>query len=431
MLYCPESKTPVMSTIQQRPSGRIRTCRLFPLPLAMALLTTGCSNFLPNSGPSASAVHKGKQNLASANIKLIELTPEVVHQINARQKVPLFSDTLPVRTTKTSVLGAGDSLEVSVFEAPPASLFGSGAADLKGSGASRVTTLPEQVINDEGSISIPFAGQLSVAGLRVRDIEENIAAQLREKANQPQILVRQTRNATSHVTVVGEVNTSIRMPVTPAGERLLDAIAAAGGLRQPVNKVMLQITRGSTLVSLPLETIIADPRQNVRLQPGDVVTAVSQPLSFTALGATGKNEEINFEAKGITLAQALARAGGLADSRSNSRGVFIFRFEDPKIAAIAASDAGAPATDPAAPKNSKTAKPSAPQKPSKTPVIYSLNLSDPGSFFLAKGFPMKDGDTLYISNAPAAELQKFMNIVSTVASPIMGGITTSAVLNRP
>jgi polysaccharide export outer membrane protein len=288
-----------------------------------------------------------------------------------------------------------------------------------------MTTLPEQVINEDGSINIPFAGQLSVAGMRVRDIEDNIATQLREKANQPQILVRQTRNATSHVTVVGEVNTSIRMPITPAGERLLDAIAAAGGLRQPVNKIMVQITRGSVLVALPLETIIADPRQNVRLNPGDVVTAVSQPLSFTALGATGKNEEINFEAKGITLAQALARAGGLADSRSNSRGVFIFRFEDPKVAAITSSDSSKPGNRATSSTHSKNISGS---KSSKTPVIYSLNLRDPGSFFLAKGFTMKDGDTLYISNAPAAELQKFMNIVSTVASPIMGGITTSAVI---
>jgi polysaccharide export outer membrane protein len=392
----------------------------FRLLLALPILLSGCSNFLPNSGPSASALQKEGRNLSPENIQLIRLTPEAVRQINARHKVPLFSKELPARTAKTSILGAGDSLEVSVIEAPPASLFGSGGGDFKGGGmgTSRLTTLPEQVINAEGSINIPFAGQLSVAGLRVRDVEEQIATQLREKANQPQILVRQTRNATSHVTVIGEVQNSIRMPLTAANERLLDALAAAGGLRQPVNKVMIQITRGVTLVALPLETIIADPLQNVRLQPGDVVTAVSQPLSFTALGATGKNEEINFEAKGINLAQALARAGGLSDSRSNSRGVFIFRFED---TATAARIPGA------SPKPTKLPKGA---DPKKTPVIYSLNLRDPGSFFIAKSFPMKDGDTLYISNAPAAEVQKFMNIVTTVAYPIMSGVTTTAVLNN-
>jgi polysaccharide export outer membrane protein len=45
------------------------------------------------------------------------------------------------------------------------------------------------------------------------------------------------------------------------------------------------------------------------LQAGDVITSLFQPLHGT--WATGKNEELNFEAQGISLAQALARAGGL------------------------------------------------------------------------------------------------------------------------
>ncbi|MDR5671452.1 polysaccharide export protein, partial [Burkholderia cenocepacia] len=101
--------------------------------------------------------------------------------------------------------------------------------------------------------------------------------------------------------------------------RVLDALASAGGVRQPVDKITIQITRGDKVASQPLETIIKDPRQNVSLRAGDVVTALYQPFSFTALGATGKNEEVNFEAQGITLAQALARAGGLQDTRSDAQ----------------------------------------------------------------------------------------------------------------
>lgn len=383
--------------------------------LAASLLLPSCSTFLPNSGPSAHNVYAERKNLAASNIQVVPLTPEVVRDINAQQKVPLFSDQFATGASKTSILRAGDGLEVSVFEAPPASLFG-GAGGLTGGAIS--SSIPEQVINSEGSISIPFAGKLNVAGLRVRDIEEQISTQLRGKANQPQVLVRQTRNANSLVTVVGETTNSIRMPLTPANERVLDALASAGGFRQQVSKITIQITRGSKVVALPLETIIADPRQNIPLQPGDVVTALSQPLSFTALGATGKNDEISFEAKGINLTQALARAGGLSDSRSNSRGVFVFRFEDTSIAAIAASKSGHPL------KTSQNAR------QTKTPVIYSLNLRDPSSFFLAKNFPVKDGDTLFISNAPAAEIQKFMNLVSTVAAPMMMGLNASSIINN-
>jgi polysaccharide export outer membrane protein len=187
------------------------------------------------------------------------------------------------------------------------------------------------------------------------------------------------------------------MPLTARGERLLDALATSGGVRQPVNKMTLQLTRGSTVQSLPLQTIIQDPKQNILLQPGDVITALYQPLSFTVLGATGKNEEINFETQGISLAQALARSGGLNDARADARGVFIFRFEDAQALDRTISAAITPE--------------------GKVPVIYQVDLRDPGSFFVAQSFPVQNGDVLYVSNAPAAELQKFMNIVVSAFYP--------------
>jgi polysaccharide export outer membrane protein len=187
------------------------------------------------------------------------------------------------------------------------------------------------------------------------------------------------------------------MPLTARGERLLDALATSGGVRQPVNKMTLQLTRGSTVQSLPLQMIIQDPNQNILLQPGDVITALYQPLSFTVLGATGKNEEINFETQGISLAQALARSGGLNDARADARGVFVFRFEDERALDWPASAAKTPE--------------------GKVPVIYQVDLRDPASFFVAQNFPVQNGDVLYVANAPAAELQKFMNIVVSAFYP--------------
>ncbi len=133
------------------------------------------------------------------------------------------------------------------------------------------------------------------------------------------------------------------------------------------------------------------------------MTALYQPYSFTALGATGKNEEINFEAQGITLAQALARAGGLQDSRSDAQGVFIFRLED--AAALQWPD-----------------HPVVTTVDGKVPVVYRINLRDPNSFFVAQSFMMDNKDLLYVSNAPIAELQKFLNVVFSVAYPIVNGV---------
>jgi polysaccharide export outer membrane protein len=265
------------------------------------------------------------------------------------------------------------------------------------------TTLPEQPVDGEGCITVPFAGRVPAAGKTLPDISAEIKRRLTGKANQPEVLVLQSRNLSSSVTVVGEVTTSTRVPLTATHERLLDALAIAAGVRQPVNKTTIQLTRGDAVHSLPLETIIKDPKQNIALQPGDVVTALYQPLSFTALGATGKNEEISFETQGITLAQALARSGGLIDQRSNPKGVFIFRLE---------------------PKSRQAPNEPAPLATAEglIPIIYRVDLRDPRSLFWIQSFPVQDKDVLYVSNAPVWELQKFMNLLFTLAYPVQTGL---------
>lgn len=379
--------------------------RCAPALLSMILVTAlnGCATYpdwLPSAGPSTAQVQQAPKT--DVGILIIDVNATVARKLLASQKLHLFSETFSASKQLSYVIGAGDVIEISVWEAPPAALFGSGALDPRsGPATTRVTAFPEQMVNRDGAINMPFAGQIPAAGHSPQQIEAEIVRRLKGKANQPQVLVRVIRNNTANVTIVGEVASSTRMPLTARGERLLDALAAAGGVRQPVNKMTLQLTRGEQVQALPLDTIIRDPKQNIVLQPGDVVTSLFQPLSFTVLGASGKNEELNFEAQGISLAQALARAGGLQDTRADAQGVFIFRFENP-----AALDLTGKSPAPALTPDGKVA------------VIYRINLKDPATFFVAQSFPVQNKDVLYVSNAPAAELQKFLNIVVSVVYPI-------------
>jgi polysaccharide export outer membrane protein len=366
-----------------------------------AILLSGCAGFLPTIGPTRGEIERSKPPPNAAAIQLIVIDDAVIRQLLAQRALRLFSETLGNQRIASRSVGPGDMLEVSIWEAAPATLFG--APPLVATNmiaTSHATTLPEQPVDDDGFILVPFAGRVPAAGKSLQSIEEEIVSRLNGKANQPEVLVRMTHNLSSNATIVGEVNLSTRMSLVPGNERLLDALAAAAGVRQPVNKMTIQVTRADNVYSLPLETIIRDPRQNVPLQPGDVVTALFQPYSFTALGATGKNEEINFETQGITLAQALARSGGLIDARSNATGVFIFRFE-PKAAL----------TWPHAPVMS-TAE-------GMVPVVFRIDLTDPRSFFLIQSFPMENKDVLYVSNAPITEIQKSLNVLFSIVYPIL------------
>jgi polysaccharide export outer membrane protein len=360
---------------------------------------SGCGN-LPSSGFLRSSVDSAAGPDLNV-IQVVDVTEPVARRLLARRTTRLFSETLGSQVPNTEIIRAGDVLEVTIWEAPPSALF-TGGVEVRGipsASAPRSTTFPDQMVNSQGNISIPFVGQVRAAGHVTSQVEAEIVSRLKGIANQPQLLVRRTRNLSSDVTIVGEVAASARFPLTPRGERLLDALAAVGGVRQPVNKMTIQVTRGKTVQAMPLDTIIRDPNQNVLLQPGDVVTALFQPFSFTALGAAGRSAEIDFEAQGITLAQALARAGGLQDHRSDARGVFLFRFE-PRDAL------------------------SWPRQPVEVtpeglvPVIYRLNLDDPASFLVSQSFPINNKDVLYISNASLAELQKFLTLIGSIAGPL-------------
>jgi len=376
------------------------------LAAVLGLVVAGCGS-LPSSGPSLSEVSEAQKSDALP-IQVVDVDQDLARRSLAAERRARFAEVFAGGRQPDYRVGAGDMLEVSIWEAPPAALFGSVAIDPRvGPATTRMTAFPEQMISPQGTISVPFAGAVPVAGKSPQEIEAEIAHRLKGKANQPQVLVRVTRNASSNVTVVGEVAQSLRMPLTAKGERLLDAIAAAGGVRQPVGRMTVQITRGETVQAMALDAVILDPRQNIILQPGDVVTALYQPLSFTALGATGKNEEIAFEAQGITLAQALARAGGVQDARADASGVFIFRFEEPAM--LAAADNNVPTTP-----------------DGRIPVVYRLDLKDPRSFLVAQGFRMRNKDVVYVANAPAAELQKFLNILTAV---VFTGTGLSAIGN--
>lgn len=316
---------------------------------------------------------------------------DVADRLPAPRPSPAFSEVFGEVRPVGTIVDVGDSVEVSIWETPPATLFGGAVSDTRigtSIGTARPTTLPELLVGPEGTISVPFAGAVPARGRTLREIENDIVARLRGRANAPQVQVRLLRNTTATVTLVGEFNQSARVPLTPRGERLLDALAQVGGVKPPVNLTTIQVTRNGENHRMPLSQIIERDENNIVLAKDDVVTALFQPYSFTVLGAAGRNDELRFEAFGITLSQALGRIGGLQDGRANPRGVFLFRWRD--------------RSDPAN---------------LRDPVIYSFDLKDPAVYFLAQQFRMEDGDMIYITNSPIAELQRFVAIVSQAILP--------------
>ncbi len=365
--------------------------RIFLATAAAILLLGGCSDFIAETGPNAINIKVLPGTLvASHGIELVKVDYPTAHAIALRERPPHFSSFAAGAGPASPVVGSGDVLTVAIWKASPATLFASG-------GAPEVVNLPAQMVDNAGDVAEPFVGTLHVAGRTVQQIEQDIAERLAGAPRPFQVLVARTINNTRNATVVGNVAHSMEVPLNPGGVRLLRAIALAGGVTKPVEQVSIQLSRGGRVMVMPFEDILRDPNQNIPLRAGDVVAAISRPWRFIVLGATGGNREIEFQTSGISLAQAIARAGGIDDNRGNPSAVFVFRFSDPE--GLPSDLRGVPPVD------------------GKVPTIFEFDLRDPAVLFAAETFPMRDHDLLYVSDAPSADLQKVFNLIGSIVFP--------------
>lgn len=365
---------------------------------AATLALSGCAGTFGAPGPSSQAVKSADgKDYAGEIITLVDLNLAATSRIRAFEDSRTFALQLGESVAEDPVIGPGDLLDIALWESPPATLFGQASFIPGLDPGAQGRPLLQQVVDAQGAVTVPFAGRIDVAGKTPAAVEDEIVRRLKGRANNPQAVVKLAGNDSRNVTVLGEVAASRRVPIGPRGERLLDILASAGGARTPVAQTSVQINRGETSAAMPLEAIINNPSQNVRMRPDDVVTVLHQPYSFVALGAFNKSAEIPFEGRGISLAEAIARAGGLRDNRANVGAVYIFRLE-PEAAFEPDQIAGAPRT-----------------QDSRVPVVYRLNMRDGRGFFIAQDFRMRDKDVLYVSVAPGADMRDFLATITSLA----------------
>jgi len=365
--------------------------------LCVGYVLSSCST-LPRAGPTTNAVLASAANSSSRQYEVFDISPQVVEAVRHRKYSSFATRFGNNQRSVEPTIGIGDTVAVTLWEAPGGILFASNnITSIPQENGSHSSTIPDQVVGRDGAITVPFAGRINVANKTSRDVEAAIRNGLSGKTTDAQVVVNVRGSVSNTVTVIGEVQNASRVPLSVGGDRILDVIAASGGLRVPINETYVELTRGDRIGRAPLLQVTNDPSENIYLRPKDVLALVRAPRKFLVYGATGNNAEIPFDADEISLADALAKAGGLVDSRSDPGGVFVFRYESSELVRIIHPDT-----------------PLAPTK-ATVPVIYRLDLSNPDGFFVAQQFPIMNRDVIYVSSAPFTDVQKVMGVVSAAA----------------
>ena len=365
-------------------------------------------------------VHAGQQDPGGLQYSLVKLTPEVLDILD-KATPRLSSEFADRRPPKALVLGVGDGVHVSIFEAGSGGLFIPAQASVR---PGNFIDLPIQYIDNSGNITVPYAPPIRAAGRTPQDVQQSIVSALKNRAIDPQAVVSLAEQRTSLVSVLGDVKQAGRFPANAAGEHILDAIARAQGPESQGFDEWVVLERAGRRATVPFGALVYEPSNNIWVQPNDTIYLYREPQTFVVFGASGRQatsvngipppSQIAFDAWRISLAEAVAKAGGLSDDRADPGAVFLYRGEARQVAQSIGVDI------------SKFNGPI-------VPVIYLINLRDPSGYFMATKFAMRNKDVIYVSNAFAVESTKamtyFSTIVGTVNDPIIAATQGATLRN--
>lgn len=361
--------------------------------VSMVLLAglAGCAS-LPTSGPT------GKQIEKSALAPEAGLPIQLV-QISAIADVPAAapgtsSAALPdLAPPPTDMIGPGDVLEINIYEAG-VTLFAGGAGSsgqanhIAASPGVQVEKLPPNRVDDEGCISIPYAGRIHVMGRTIGEVETMIRRSLRQLSQNPQVLITLREAITNSVIVGGEVAKPGRLVLQTNRETLSDVIALAGGYRGNAKDLTLRITRGNDSVDVRINDLVDNPALDVRAYPGDRLALINNPRTFTVMGAPGRVDQVPFSRSSVSLAEAVANVGGAHPNLGDPAAIFLFRYVKD-------------------------------EQGQDVPKVYHLNMMKASAYFLAQRFAMQDKDVLYFGNAAANQPSKMAQLISQFFTPLM------------
>jgi polysaccharide export outer membrane protein len=350
------------------------------------------------SGPASTDVRRGQTDPESLPYAFVRVTPRVV-DVLASATPKLYTVFKDRRGPYEVRFGIGDVVGVTLFEAGAGGLFIPLEAGVR---PGNFINLPNQQVDSNGNISIPYAGLIRAQGRTPAEVQNAIIAALGNRALEPQAIVTLIDQRASTVSVLGEPVGSVRFPISPSGERILDAITRAG-MRAPGADLWVMLEREGRRETVPFGALVYEPKNNIYIRPADTIFIYREPQTFLAFGAAGRQGQFPFETWRISLAEAMSKAGGLNDNQADPASVFLYRGETREVATALGIDC-TPFSGPI------------------IPVIYNLNLRDPSGYFQATKFEMRNKDVIYISNADSVDNTKFLNylrlIIATAQDPI-------------
>jgi polysaccharide biosynthesis/export protein len=363
--------------------------------LLLVIVSSVASCGLPRSGPNKREIFAGSV-LKEGDAFIVTVNSRVTR---ATAVVPAFgfgSNFRNAGLVGSDTLAPGDILGLTIFE---------NVRDdpLLGNTGQRVSALTDVQVDGQGYIFVPYAGRIRAAGQTPEGLRLAITRKLDTQTPDPQVSVQRVAGDGTTVTIEGAASAQGVLPIERSTRTLSAMLAKAGGVTLDPEIAIVRVTRGSHTGKVWLTDLYENPGMDIALRPGDRIVVESDTRSFTALGATGAQNRVPFNTQNLSAIEAIATVGGLATSLADPTGVFVFRNEPAEIANIVLG------------RNDLVGD----QR-----MVYVLDLTQPTGMFEARDFLIRDGDTVYVTEAPFVQWQKTLTAISGTTGAASGIAST-------
>ncbi len=355
-------------------SSWVRNLALFTVVFSIA----ACG--LPRSGPKKSEIYSSSVQ-KSGNAFIVSVNDRVVVATKQAPAIGFDSGFQNVGNVGADTIRAGDILSLTIYENVEDGLLGIAGAP---------SSLTELQVDQAGFTFVPYAGRIKASGNTPEGLRDIITQKLDTQTPDPQVIVRRLPGDGSTISIVGS-NMQGVYPIEASTSTLSSMIAKAGGVTTDPENTRVTVIRGSKKGTVWLVDLYASHKQDIALRPGDRILIKKDTRRFTALGATGSQSLVEFPAPEMSAIEAIAYMGGLNSNLADPTGVFIFRDEPAEYAnRVLARD------DFVTPKR----------------FAYVLNLTEPSGIFLGRDFQVRDGDTIYVTEAPYVQWIKSLSVLT-------------------
>lgn len=356
----------------------------------VVLLTASCS--LPRGAALPSEI-LSEQNQPDPSFQVVPVTRANLAEVS---KWPVTGWRGSYRWINTQrgpqspLIRIGDTVHLVIWDSQENSLLLPASA--------KQTSLEGMVVSPEGTIFLPYLGEVAIQNMTPRAAREKIQKSLEAIVPSAQVQLSLSAGQQNSVDLVSGVTKPGTYPLPSRNYTILSLLAQGGGIEKDMRNPVVRLIRDGQSYEIRADRLMSEAQMNTTLRGDDKVLVEEDKRYFTALGATGREELVHFDREHITALEALSMIGGLSDNRANLKSVLVLRDYPQK--AVRDNGTG----------------------PTHQQVVFVFDLTSADGLFASRQFPINPQDTVLATETVVSSARTVFGLIGS----IIGIVDTSS-----